>query len=422
MASNTDVPKDHESVGCNLCGDTGGTVVVDETRKIRTPQGDFEFYVHDVCCENCGLVYWTPRLVPERLHQYYEAVYRAPVQEDGLGDSRRRQIRSRMDLLSEHVKPGALLEIGAGEGFFLERAAEVGFQATGLEPSVEYAQVAQRVAPTAHVVATFLEDYRAPAEYDIVCSFYVLEHSLDAADFLRRCHSLLKPGGSLYLEVPDIGRYPEQTGDMLWHEHTYHFGQRSLKRLLERAGFEVGYVSSPGPSYPFGMAIIASRLPRPTARWDRDLPDRTAHDEAVRGFRGHAETVKRYRRALYDSLGPLLADVRAGKKRLAVYGSGVFFDSLFVYAGLRISDVALLVDDNQGKWGTRSTQGLEVKPPQRLKESPVEVVVVASDAFEAQLVARVQALNESLANRLSIVRPHSDALAAIEHREDRPAG
>ena len=99
-----------------------------------------------------------------------------------------------------------------------------------------YAAFARAQVPQATVVSSLIDHYDAPGSADVVCSFFVLEHSLDALDFLRRCHGYLTPGGRCFIEVPDVGRYGEQTGDMLWHEHTYHFTRRTITRLLGRAG------------------------------------------------------------------------------------------------------------------------------------------------------------------------------------------
>ena len=402
----------HESVACNLCGERDGDVVADDVRAVRTPAGDFSFRVRLVCCKRCGLVYWTPRLRPEILAEYYEAVFRAPVMPVAVGDERREMIRRRIDWLQRVITHGALLEIGAGEGFFLQRAVEAGFTATGLEPSASYAAVARQVAPDAGVHQTFIDQHDAPGSADVVCAFFVLEHSLDAFDFLRRCHRYLKPGGWCFLEVPDVARYATQTGDMLWHEHTYHFSPQTLTRLLRRAGFCVERFESPGPSYPFGMAILAQRMTAEITGWDHDLPDDAARQVALNGFRAHAALIESYHDALRRCVGPLVERVRANGTRLAVYGSGVFFDQLFQHTTLEPSDIALVVDDNPDKWGTQTRQGLLIAPPDRLKEHAIEIVLVGSDTFETPVAQRARAvLGER--NPVTIVRAHSDALARL---------
>ncbi len=420
MQAGSTVLNEHVSVVCNLCGALDGTVVADRTTSVRTSIGDFEFHVRLVCCEQCGLVFWTPRMTDALLRDYYQAVYRSPLPPSSRDNARRASIRARIDWLSSNgVQSGRLLEIGAGEGFFLERATEAGFQATGLEPSNEYADAALGVASRAHVIRAFLEEYEPAEPFDIVCSFFVLEHSLDATDFLRRCYSFMRPGGYCYLEVPDVSRYPEQTGDMLWHEHTYHFTARTLSRLLARIGFKTVVVSSPGPSYPFGMAVLASRLPQPDADWNRDLPDRVAHDEAVESFAAHAATVAAYREALRDVLAPILSAARSGRVKLAMYGTGVFHDTLYTYADLRSSDISLLIDDNASKWASRTIQGLEVKPPQAQQMSRIDAVVIGSDGFEEQIATRAELLRNAAGSQFEIIRPHSAALERLARRFSR---
>ena len=362
---------------------------------------------------DAGWWYWTPRLRPELLSRYYEAVFRAPVSAVSMRDERRWQIRSRLDWLREFITGGRLLEVGAGEGFFLQRAIEHGFDATGLEPSRAYAEAARQIAPKATILQEFIDDYDAPGAADVVCAFFVLEHTLDGFDFLRRCHRALKPGGWCFLEVPDVARYGSQTGDMLWHEHTYHFTPQTLSRLLRRAGFQVEKLESPGPSYPFGMAVLARQVTTADGEWDSDLPDRAAKQAALAGFRGHAALIGAYHQALGAFVAPVVGRVRTNGARLAVYGTGVFFDQLFLHTALEPSDITLVVDDNEGKWGTHTRQGLLIEGPQRLAESDVDVVLVGTDTFETAVADRVQAVIANGMRTSEIVRPHSGALASL---------
>ena len=404
-------------VACNVCDATQGEIAADEQRVVRTPIDDYLFRIRLVCCERCGLVYWSPRLTDEAMARYYEAVFRSPVWPVRPGDERREKIRSRVDWLRRFVREGSLLEIGAGEGFFLERATEAGFDAVGLEPSEAYAAVAAKVAPRARIHRAFVPEYEPAQPVDVVCAFFVLEHAMDALAFLRRCHAYLKTGGWCFLEVPDVSRYATQVDDMLWHEHTYHFSPATIERLLARAGFALEQYESPGPSYPFGMAVLARKIAG-DLDWQQGLPDHAAKQQAMEGFRGHAAAIARYRDALRATLAPALNSVRAGSASLAVYGTGAFHDQLFTFGGLRAADVSLVIDDNEAKWGTTTQQGLRVERPELLKSARPDYVLIASDAFENPIADRARSILGA-AGAHAVMRLHSGALAAM--RGDQPA-
>jgi hypothetical protein len=183
--------------------------------------------------------------------------------------------------------------------------------------------------------------------------------------------------------------------------------------LLARAGFRVERLESPGPSYPFGMAVLAQRLPSGVADWDRDLPDRPSQQAAVTAFRAHAALIGAYHAALRSFVAPLLERVRANGARLAVYGTGVFFDQMFLHTSLQPSDIALVVDDNDEKWGTRTRQGLAIESPQRITESGIDIVLTGTDTFEAPVAAKAEALAANSRVAFELVRPHSGALAGL---------
>lgn len=79
---------------------------------------------------------------------------------------------------------------------------------------------------------------------DTLTCFHVLEHDNDPDDLIRRLLDLLKPNGTLIIEVPNIdcrwgsifGRYWDN-----WYLpfHRTHFSRSSLRRLLERHGFAI---------------------------------------------------------------------------------------------------------------------------------------------------------------------------------------
>lgn len=366
-------------VRCNLCGADDFSVIAETQRDIRTASRVFRFDVRLACCRRCGLVYWNPRKSSQELQEYYEAVYRAPVVLQNVDEARRRTIQSRVGLLREHVSGGRLLEIGAGEGFFLQRASEAGFDVYGIEPSPSYAQVAARLVGPERVAEAFLETYQPSQLFDIVCSSFVIEHASDASDFLSRCRALLADDGWLYVEVPDIGLYPSHAADLIWHEYAYHFSQKTIRRLLHKAGFEAVRFVSPGPSYTFGMTVLARCRPGLPTAVESD-PDEPAY--AQRCFREHAA-------------------------RCAHYGQA-----------LRV-DVALVIDDNPRKWGTHTSAGLLIGSPEQLKDGQPRVILVASDCFQDKMAANVGQWSATWGGALAVFMPHAAALAAIE-REGPP--
>jgi 2-polyprenyl-3-methyl-5-hydroxy-6-metoxy-1,4-benzoquinol methylase len=378
--------EEKEFVLCNLCGNDRYSVIAETSRYVMTPDGLCPFHVRLVCCEVCGLIYWNPRKTAEELRKYYANSYRAPVISDNLDEARRRIIQKRIQLLIQYVRNGRLLEIGSGEGFFLQKANEAGFLGMGVEPSVAYAQISRSIAPHLQVDTACFEEFETKERFKVICHFFVLEHTLDASEFLNKCYRLLMRGGWLYLEVPDVALYPYQLSDMVWHEHTYHFIKKTIRKLLMKTGFRIIDIHSPGPSYEFGMAILAKkdqiRILDPKS-WIQQ--DSESVQLAVQYFYSHFERMKKYRYALREELDPLLNRIRTDRAKLAIYGTGIFYDQLYVHTDLKPSDVTLIVDENEEKWGKPTQEGLKIESPKRLIEMDVDTILIASDCFESKM-------------------------------------
>ena len=80
--------------------------------------------------------------------------------------------------------------------------------------------------------------YKVPDEwqnnFDVVTSFFSLEHITEPAAIVRQIAGLLKPGGVFYGIVPNVFT---NTADFLVIDHVNHFTESSLDYLLRSAGF-----------------------------------------------------------------------------------------------------------------------------------------------------------------------------------------
>ncbi len=396
---------------CNLCGANKYETVTETSRTVQTSEDTYVFNLRVVCCKKCGLVYLNPRKTSEELTGYYESVYRAPIHLDNLDEERRSLIQTRTQLLKEHIQErrGKLLEIGCGEGFFLQKVIREGFDATGIEPSVEYSKVCYRIAPQANIFTKSFEEFETKDRFDIICSFFVLEHVIDATTFLNKCHEFLNQDGILYLEIPDVELYPKQLSDMIWHEHIYHFSRTTIQRFLMKTGFEAIDIYSPGPSYQFGIAVFAKKISEKDTKCRTYLPDSPAHNLAFESLRRHLEVLNYYRFRLKTELDSVLKRVRSGHRKMAIYGSGIFHDNLHTYTNLMPEDVTLVIDDNQNKWGRHTHQGLEIQSPARLAESGANLVLIASDCFEAKMVENVMRLSSEHRKSYEPISLHTKA-------------
>jgi len=142
-------------------------------------------------------------------------------------------------------------DIGAGFGIFLEEMRKICPQNryVAIEPSLRMAELCR--GKGLEVKCDCLEDIKGMEKsFDLMTCFELVEHLFDPAAFLKRVYSLLKPGGYLYITTLngmgfDILLLWEKSKSIVPH-HINFYNTASIKHLLEKAGFEIVEISTPG--------------------------------------------------------------------------------------------------------------------------------------------------------------------------------
>lgn len=154
--------------------------------------------------------------------------------------------RAKADAQCRHLhRPSAggrrLLDVGFGNGGFLKLAGEMGWDADGIDFDAEAVEVAR--AAGLHVRwATVDELLSLDEHYDVITISHVIEHVYEPVALLGSLYRLLKPGGCLWLETPNVESAGARRFGSGWRDldpprHLVLFNPRSLKVCLENAGF-----------------------------------------------------------------------------------------------------------------------------------------------------------------------------------------
>lgn len=190
-------------------------------------------------CHACRFGFRQMRPSPEELAELYRcmdtAVYASEV------EGRDRTARRHLRIVEQYIRGGRILDVGCASGLFLRHALKAGWDVTGLEPSETlYAEALQNFGGKGDIQCATLENARLCCEFDALTLWDVLEHVTDPAEFLRACGALLRPGGMLFLTVPDLdsleARLLGHRWPLLLPEHLNYFTRGSLRLCGERAG------------------------------------------------------------------------------------------------------------------------------------------------------------------------------------------
>ncbi|MHB8814265.1 MAG: class I SAM-dependent methyltransferase [Steroidobacteraceae bacterium] len=230
---------------------------------------------------NCGLLWLDPMPAAEDLPATYEGYYThgeerrsalyaggrllyrfamdAALWLTGIPSERR---RSKLMFIG-HAPPGRLLDVGCGYGAFLAAMKKRGWQVTGIDFDPAAVDAARKTYGLDVRAGTIESMGAVGPNYDVVTASHVIEHVPDPIAFLRKCRTLLRPGGLLVLKTPNADSFGSRRYGSAWRgleppRHLHIFTLDSLQVCARRAGFAVsGCFTSPAAA---DTILVASRF------------------------------------------------------------------------------------------------------------------------------------------------------------------
>jgi len=156
-------------------------------------------------------------------------------------------LRAVADVEFRHLpKPASpahrVFDIGCGDGGFLARATGIGWVASGIDPDPKaVANCKSRGIDVALGGVDSLSSIEG-SSYDYITASHVLEHVHDPGKMLNEAFRLLRPGGILWLDTPNIQSLGHKRYRRFWRDldaprHLVLFNRTSLLQLLRRSGF-----------------------------------------------------------------------------------------------------------------------------------------------------------------------------------------
>jgi SAM-dependent methyltransferase len=139
---------------------------------------------------------------------------------------------------------GRLLDVGCGTGDYLVTMASLGWKCSGIDVSETALSLAHGKVPGAKLHRGTVENAPFPRQgFEVVTLWHTLEHLPDPLKALDRIHDLLAPAGRLLVAVPNIDSFEAKVLGSHWLEmdipgHLYYFSLKTLRTLLEKAGFK----------------------------------------------------------------------------------------------------------------------------------------------------------------------------------------
>jgi 2-polyprenyl-3-methyl-5-hydroxy-6-metoxy-1,4-benzoquinol methylase len=227
-----------EETNCPLCDGPHWSLLTEAPD--LTPGGSGLWFAV-VRCRDCGLCYTNPRPDAATIRQFYPPIYATHQAPHPARHSRRRGPTFPV------FGQGRLLDFGCGGGAFLGQMHRQGWRVTGVDICEEAVTRARGELGLPALAGTLPHPELPEASFDAITMRQSLEHVHAPLEVLQAAHRLLAPGGRLFVAVPNIDSAAFRWCGPAWigldlPRHLTHFTPRTLRQMLEAAGFRAGAV------------------------------------------------------------------------------------------------------------------------------------------------------------------------------------
>ena len=372
---------------CRLCGqpvsrsfvDLGLSPLANSFVRAEDLHRKEAFYpLHVYVCDRCLLVQLDEFESPE--HIFSDYAYFSSFADAWLKHCR--EYADRMVPRLGLTATSQVVEIASNDGYLLQYFKPHGVPILGVEPAENVARVAiEKGVPTE--VAFFGADTARALRArgiaaDLITANNVLAHVPRLRDFAEGFRILLKPEGTVTIEVPHLLRLvAEHQFDTIYHEHFSYFSLLVLEQLFTDVG----------------MRIV-------------DVEELWTHGGSLRVFVRHAAqagaptpavaaVLEAERQAGLDRAETFFVEAARAGKRVVGYGAPAKGNTLLNYCGIGPELMAFTVDRSphkQGRFlpGTR----IPVRSPADLLAARPDFVFILPWNLRDEIVRQMEAIRE----------------------------
>lgn len=244
--------KETSEVLCPECASQTNTLY----KKVRSLHADKEYSINT--CDNCKLSFTNPFGVEKSF--YTEETFGYERIKSNLFEV---EYRSKLySKILDKYSVKNLIEVGCMFGIFLNMLKDK-YEVEGIEIGKEPAEecVKNGIKCFNGTIEEYIESNHK--KFDVVCGFHTIEHTTNVSSFLQGIREILNDEGILLLSMPNFsnsGMLKSSWGWNLVPAHQYHFTEESMRRLIDKNGFDVLEVHYKGGDSAFYLSSVYNLL------------------------------------------------------------------------------------------------------------------------------------------------------------------
>lgn len=240
---------------CDICGGRHHDLLFVAHDRLFGIEGEFPL----LRCQDCGLVFISPRPSFEEMGRYYpQEDYDLYNKAAGMTEKSMEQLGRlqgpRKGCIDKYRTGGRLLDIGFGGGDFLYFMKECGWAVAGVDYNGKMVELAREELGI-DARQGQLEDAGFEAgSFDVVTLWGVLEHVQSPRETIAEINRVTSDGALLVIYTQNAAAPEARLLGEDWFiyeapRHLYSFNAENLTRLLESEGFKVAEVVYETPMY-----------------------------------------------------------------------------------------------------------------------------------------------------------------------------
>lgn len=188
-------------------------------------------------------------------------------------------------ILKEKLEPfrknNRILDVGCGDGHFLEVAKELGWEVYGTEYVDDVVSICREKGIYVHQGKLDPDNYE-DGFFDVITSFEVIEHINNPREEINNIRKILRKGGGLYITTPNFNALErfilKDKYDIVitYPDHLSYYTPKTIDYLLKNSGFKKLELKTTGvriSSLLNNRASLKAENKTSTSSVDEDLRD-----------------------------------------------------------------------------------------------------------------------------------------------------
>lgn len=201
-----------------------------------------------VKCKSCTMILTNPVFKESALKKYYENLNTGQAEITAKESNFYREIYTLgLNIISQYVDSGKILDIGCSSGFFLDLARDRNWTTAGIELGKIEADLCKNKGHQVFIKS--VEKIKFKEKFDAITLWDVFEHIVNGKRYLNLLSKILSRNGVIFMQIPNsdslAARIMGEKCNMFdGVEHVNLYNPATINLIAKSGGFKITHLSS----------------------------------------------------------------------------------------------------------------------------------------------------------------------------------